>query len=45
LLFRWKLGTLLELEVANGARQSQVAVDTSEVDESAGGCDSVFLVC
>lgn len=40
-----KVGALLELEVADGARQGKVAVDTAKVDEAAGSGDSVLLGC
>ena len=36
LLLGSKFGALLKLEVADGARQSQIAVDTAEVDKTAG---------
>lgn len=45
LVFGGQLGALLELEIANGTRQRQVAVDTAKVDEAASGCDSVLLRC
>ena len=38
-----ELGALLELEVADGARQGQVAIDTAKVDETACCCDTVLL--
>lgn len=37
LLFWGKVGLLLELEVANGSRECQVSVDSSEVDKAASG--------
>ncbi len=43
LLLRGKIGTFLEFEVTNGTRQCQVAIDSAEVDESAGSTDSGFL--
>jgi hypothetical protein len=43
LLLGGKLGRLLELEVANGARQRQISVDTSEVDEASRGRDPCTL--
>jgi hypothetical protein len=36
---------LLELKVANGARERQVAVDTAKLDEAAGGDDARVLAC
>lgn len=42
----WReVGALLELEVTNGARQGEVAVDTAKVNEAAGSGDSVLLGC
>jgi hypothetical protein len=38
-----KVGTLLELEVANGTGQGEVAVDTAKVDEATSGSDTVLL--
>lgn len=38
-----KVGTLLELEVANGTGQGEVAVDTTKVDEATSGSDTVLL--
>lgn len=35
-----KLGALLELKVADGAGQGEVAVDAAKVDETAGGRDA-----
>lgn len=43
LLFRREIGALLKLEIANGARQSQVPVDPSKVDEATGARDSRSL--
>ena len=39
-----QLGALLEFEVSNGARQSQVAVDAAKVDETTGGSNAVLLL-
>lgn len=38
-----QLGALFKLEIANGTGQSQVAVDTAEVDEAAGSNDTRLL--
>lgn len=43
LLLRSKLGALLELEVADGSGESEVAVDSSEVDEATSRGDSRLL--
>lgn len=43
LLLRSKLGALLELEVADGSGESEVAVDPSKVDETTSGGDSRLL--
>lgn len=40
-----ELGALLELEIANGAGQGEVAVHAAEVNESAGGLDTGLLGC
>ena len=40
LLLGSEIGTLLELEVTDGTRQRQVAVDSAEVDEATSGTDS-----
>ena len=42
LLWR-KIGALLELEIANCARQGKVAIDTSKVDKTTGGAYSCFF--
>jgi hypothetical protein len=44
LLFRRELGALLEFEVTNGARKSEVAVDAPKVYEAAGGTNTSFLL-
>jgi hypothetical protein len=44
LLLRGKLD-ILELEVTNGTGEREVSVDTSKVDESAGGSDTSLLAC
>lgn len=43
LLLGSKLGALLEFEVADGSRESEVAVDPSEVDETTSGGNSCLL--
>lgn len=43
LLLGSKLGALLELEVADGSGESEVAVDPSKVDETTGSRDSCLL--
>lgn len=43
LSFRRELGALLEFEVANGARQGEVSVDATEIDETAGSSNTVLL--
>lgn len=35
-----QLGHLFELEIANGARQGEVAVDAAKVDKTTGGGDA-----
>ena len=45
LLLRRQLGALLELEVTNGPRQGQVAVDTAKVNETTSSADTGFLAC
>jgi len=40
LLLGSEIGTLLELEVANGTRQCQIAVDSAEIDEATRSTDS-----
>jgi hypothetical protein len=40
LLLRCKLGTLLELEVANGTGESKVAIDPTEIDKATSGSNS-----
>ena len=45
LLLRGKFGALLELKVSDGPRKSEVAVDTTEIDEATGGLDACFLGC
>lgn len=43
LLLGSKLGALLELEVADGSGESEVAVNPSKVDETTSGGDSRLL--
>jgi hypothetical protein len=43
LLFRCQLGALLELEIADSARERQVTVHSAEIDKAAGSCDSRLL--
>lgn len=43
LLFRSKIGALLEFKVTDGTRQCQVAVDSAEVDKSASSTNSGFF--
>lgn len=43
LLLRRKIGTLLELKVANSSAQRKVAVHSAEVDEATGGADASLL--
>lgn len=45
LLLRGKFGALLELKVSDGSRKSEVAVDTTKIDEATGGLDTCFLGC
>ena len=40
LLFRCQLGTLLELEIADGPRQREIAVHSAKIDKAAGSRDS-----
>lgn len=40
-----QLGALLELKVSDGARQGEIAVDASKVNEAAGGRDAGLLDC
>lgn len=43
LLLGRKIGALLELEIADGARQGKVTVDTAKVDEAASSLDARLL--
>jgi hypothetical protein len=43
LLLGGQFGTLLELEVTNGSRESKIAVNTAKVDKAAGGTDTSLL--
>lgn len=43
LLLRRQVGALLELEIADGTGKGEVAVDTTKVDEAAGGANSCLL--
>jgi len=43
LLFWWKFGRFLELEIANGSRQSKVSVDATKVDKAASSRDARTL--
>lgn len=43
LLLGSKLCALLEFEITNGSREGQVAIDTSEIDETAGSGNSCLL--
>lgn len=43
LLLRGELCALFEFEVANGPGKGEVAIDTSKVDEAAGGSDSCLF--
>jgi len=43
LLLGWEIRALLELEIANGARQGKVAIDSSEVDKSTSCADSCLF--
>jgi hypothetical protein len=43
LLLGRQLGALLEFKVTDGARQSEVTVDTAEIDETARGADTSLL--
>lgn len=45
LLLRWKVGTLLELKVTDGAGKRKVAVDTAKVDETASGAYPRLFPC
>ena len=45
LLLGSEFGALLKFEVADGARQSKVAVDTTEVDKPAGSSYPGLLAC
>jgi hypothetical protein len=45
LVLRWKLGTLLEFEVANRAGQSKIAIDATEVNKASCGLNACFLGC
>jgi hypothetical protein len=45
LLLRRKIGALLELEVANGTRQGEVAVDAAKIDEATCSLDTGLLGC
>lgn len=43
LLLGSKFGALLEFEVADGSGESEVAVDSSEIDKATSGSDSCLL--
>jgi hypothetical protein len=43
LLLRGQVGTFLELEIANSTGQSQIAIDSAEVDEASSCTDSCLL--
>jgi len=45
LLLRWEVGALLEFEIANGAREGEVAVDSAKVDKSTGCANSCLFAC
>jgi len=45
LLLRWEVRALLEFEIANGARQGKVAVDSSEIDKSTCCANSCLFAC
>lgn len=40
-----QLGALLEFKVTDGAGQSEVTVDTAEVDETARSANTSLLTC
>ena len=43
LLFRCKVGTLLELEIADSTGESKIAVDTAEIDKATSGTYSCLF--
>lgn len=43
LLFRRQFRAFLELEISNGTRQGEIAVDTTEVNETTCGANPSFL--
>ena len=43
LVLGWEFGALLELEVANGSRQCEIAVNATKINEATCGLDSCFL--
>lgn len=43
LLLRWEVCALLELKVADGSAESEVAVDSAKIDEATGGADAGLL--
>ena len=45
LLLGREICALLELEIADGTRQGKVAIDTAEVDKTAGCLDTGLLGC
>lgn len=45
LLLGGELGALLELKVTDGTGQSEVTIDTTEVDEAARGTNASLLAC
>jgi len=45
LLFRTQVRSLLELKVANGTRQCQVAVNSSKLYKATSSTDSGLLSC
>jgi hypothetical protein len=45
LLLGGELGALLEFEVTDSTGQSEVAIDTAEVDEATSSADTSLLAC
>jgi len=43
LLFRRELGALLELEISNGSRESEISVDAAKVDKTTGSRNARLL--
>ena len=45
LLLRREFGALLEFKVSDGTREGKIAIDSIEIDETAGSTNAGFLSC